>query len=298
MVARREVREFLMTRRAKVSPADAGLPSGGTRRVPGLRRAEVAMLAGVSVEYYAKLERGQIGGASAAVLEAVAGALQLDDAERAHLLDLARAVDGIPHSSRPRARVSAPGTPRVALQWMLDAVGDAIAVVRNPQQDLVAMNALARAFYAPMLGSGGGRTANFARFQFLDPASREFYPDWERFARMCVGIMRAEAARDPHDRVLQELVGELSTQSELFRRLWGAHDVRVHGAGVKRFRHPAVGELELAFEELLPTAEPGLVLMVYTAEPGSPTAERLRLLGSLAADTTDRAELGAREETP
>ena len=280
--SRAEVRQFLMSRRAKVSPADAGLPSGGTRRVPGLRRSEVAMLAGVSVEYYAKLERGQIAGASASVLDAIAGALRLDGTERTHLFDLARAADGIPLSGRHPARVPAAAAARPSLQWMLDAIGDGIAVVRNRRQDVVALNALGRAFYAPMVGSGG-RTPNFARFQFLDPASRDFYPDWELFAHMCVAIMRAEAARDPHDRAMQELVGELSTQSELFRRLWGAHDVRTHGTGTKRFQHPQVGALELAFEELALTAEPGLVLLVYTAEPGSPTAERLRLLASLAA---------------
>ncbi len=279
-----------MSRRAKVRPADAGLPAGGNRRVAGLRRSEVAMLAGVSVEYYARLERGQIAGASASVLDAIARALQLDDTERAHLFDLARAADGIPLSGRrPTRTASASGAgSRPSLQWMLDAIGDGIAVVRDRRQDVVATNALARAFYAPMIGTAG-RTPNFARFQFLDPASRDFYPDWERFAHMCVAIMRAEAARDPGDRGMQELVGELSTQSELFRQLWGTHDVRTHGAGSKRFRHPAVGDLELAFEELSLTADPGLVLLVYTAEPGSPSAERLRLLGSLAAEASTTA---------
>ena len=155
--------------------------------------------------------------------------------------------------------------------------------MRNQHQDLLATNALGRAFYAPLLGDGG-RTPNLARFQFLDPASREFYPDWAVFASMCVAIMRAEAGRDPHDRAMQDLVGELSTRSETFRTLWAAHDVRTHGTGTKRFRHPVVGELTLAYEELAVTAEPGQVLMIYTAEPGSPSAERLRLLGSWAAD--------------
>jgi transcriptional regulator with XRE-family HTH domain len=278
-----EVREFLTSRRAKLTPSDVGLPAVGQRRVAGLRRSEVATLAGVSVEYYAKLERGTIAGASSGVLEAIAQALRLDDTERAHLLDLARAADGIPASGRRRRRTTAQSSSRPSLQWALDAITDGIAFVRNPQQDLLATNALGRVFYSPLIGDGG-RTPNLARFQFLDPASRDFYPDWDVFAQMCVAIMRAEAGRDPHDRGLQDLVGEPSTQSETFRRLWGSHDVRTHGSGTKRFHHPEVGDLTLAYEELAITAEPGLILMVYTAEPGSPSAEKLHLLASLAAD--------------
>lgn len=281
-----EVREFLTSRRAKLTPSDVGLPAVGQRRVAGLRRSEVATLAGVSVEYYAKLERGTIAGASASVLEAISQALRLDETERAHLLDLARAADGIPASGRRRRRASAQSAARPSLQWALEAITDGVAFVRNPAQDLLATNALGRVFYSPVIGSGG-RTPNLARFQFLDPASRDFYPDWDLFAHMCVGIMRAEAGRDPHDRALQDLVGELSTQSEAFRRLWGAHDVRTHGSGTKRFHHPAVGDLTFVYEELAITAEPGLVLFVYTAEPGSPSAEKLRLLASLAADRID-----------
>jgi transcriptional regulator with XRE-family HTH domain len=279
-----EVREFLTSRRAKLSPADVGLPEVGQRRVPGLRRGEVAALAGVSIEYYAKLERGQIAGASSSVLEAIAQALRLDDTERAHLFDLARTADGIPASGRSRRRPSKPVASRPSLHWALEAITDGIAFVRNQQQDLLATNALCRVFYSPLIGDGG-RTPNLARFQFLDPTAREFYPDWDLFAHMCVSIMRAEAGRDPHDRGLQDLVGELSTQSETFRRLWGTHDVRTHGTGTKRFHHPDVGELTLAYEELAITAEPGHVLIVYTAEPGSPSAEKLRLLASLAAAT-------------
>ena len=281
---RAEVRQFLMSRRAKVTPQEVGLPAGGARRVPGLRRSEVAMLAGVSVEYYAKLERGAIAGASAAVLDSLATALRLDETERIHLWDLARAADGIPTSGRRRrpASSAAPAPLRPALQWVLDAQRDGVAFVRDQYQNLLATNELGRAFYSPVIGDGG-RLPNLARFQFLDPLAKEFYPEWERFAEMCVGGMRVEAGRDPHDTVLQELVGELSTCSETFRRLWGAHDVRTHGAGTKHFRHPVVGELTLAYEELAITAEPGRAVIVYTAEPGSTSAERLRLLASWQA---------------
>ncbi|WP_284975944.1 helix-turn-helix transcriptional regulator [Arthrobacter sp. efr-133-TYG-104] len=277
-----EVREFLMSRRAKITPERAGLPAGPNRRVAGLRRTEVAALADVSVEYYAKLERGALGGASSSVLDAIARALFLDDTERTHLFDLARAGDGIPLSGRPRRRSTSNVASRPSLHWVLNTITDGVAFVRDQHQDLLATNELGRAFYAPLIGSGG-RTPNLARFQFLDPASKDFYPDWELFAGMCVAIMRTEAGRDPNDKDLQNLVGELSTQSDVFRRLWGAHDVRTHGAGTKRFNHPVVGELTLAYEELVMTADPGCVLMIYTAEPGSPSAERLRLLASWAA---------------
>jgi transcriptional regulator with XRE-family HTH domain len=285
---RYEVREFLTTRRAKIPPAQAGLIAGGNRRVPGLRRSEVAALAGVSVEYYAKLERGQIAGASSAVLDALANALQLDDTERAHLLDLARAADGIPTSRRTRRRAT-PRTPsRSSLTWALNAITDAVAFVRDSNQNLIATNPLGAAFYAPVIGDGG-RVPNLARFQFLDPNAHDFYPDWDLFAEMCVAIMRTEAGRDPHDKGLQDLVGELSTRSDTFRRLWGAHNVRTHGAGTKRYHHPIVGEVTLAYEELAITADPGTVLMIFTAEPGSPSAERLQLLASWTAQPAPAA---------
>jgi len=279
---RGEVREFLMSRRARLTPEQAGLAAGSNRRVAGLRRSEVAVLADVSVEYYAKLERGSIAGASSSVLESISRALRLDDTERAHLFDLARAADGIPTSGRSRRRATVQTGARLSLQWALEAITEGVAFVRDPYQNLLATNALGRAFYSPVIGDGG-RTPNLARFQFLDPASRDFYPDWDLFAEMCVGIMRAEAGRDPHDRTMQDLVGELSTRSETFRTLWGAHNVRTHGSGTKRFHHPVAGELTLAYEELAITAEPGLVLLVYTAEPGSPSAERLHLLASWSA---------------
>ena len=278
---RAEVREFLTTRRARLTPDQAGLPTVGTRRVPGLRRSEVAAVAGLSVEYYARLERGQIAGASAGVLEALARALQLDETETAHLFDLARAADGVPTSGRSRRRTTSKAASRPSLHWALEAITDGVAFVRDQHQNILATNGLGRAFYSPVIGEGG-RPPNLARFQFLDPASRDFYPDWDLFAEMCVGIMRTDAGRDPHDRVLQDLVGELSTRSETFRRLWADHNVRTHGSGTKRFNHPVVGELTLAYEELAITAEPGLALFIYTAEPGSPSAERLHLLASWA----------------
>jgi transcriptional regulator with XRE-family HTH domain len=279
---REEVREFLTSRRAKIAPEQAGLPSGSRRRVPGLRRSEVAALADMSVEYYAKLERGNLAGVSPAVLEAVARALRLDDAERSHLLHLARAADGSDALTRPRRRTGRQWAARPGLRWTLDAITAGAAFVRNARMDILAANRLARAFYADVYATPANQV-NLARFNFLDPASRSFYPDWELFADMSVAVLRAEAGRHPHDKDLHDLVGELSTRSEEFRTRWGAHDVRNHGAGTKRFHHAAVGELTLAFEGLEMTAEPGLTLTVYTAEPGSPSEERLRLLASLAA---------------
>ncbi len=277
-----EVREFLTSRRAKISPERAGMPAGPRRRVPGLRRSEVAALADLSVEYYAKLERGNLAGASPAVLEALARALQLDDAERAHLLHLAQAADGSDALARPRRRATRQWTAHPALQWMLDAVTGGPAFVRNGRMDLLAANQLARGFYAEVYDHPGHQ-GNLARFQFLDPASRRFYPDWEQAADITVAILRTEAGRDPHDKDLHDLVGELSTRSDEFRTRWGAHDVRHHGTGTKRFHHPAVGDLTLAYEGLHLAAAPGLTLTVYTAEPGSPSAQALRLLATWTA---------------
>lgn len=253
----------------------------------------MAALADMSVEYYAKLERGNLAGVSPSVLEAVARALQLDDAERAYLLHLAQAADGSDALTRPRRRTTPHWTPHRSLQWTLDAITAGPAFVRNGRLDLLAANQLARAFYADVYA--GRHHANLARFNFLDPAARRFYPDWELFADMTVAILRTEAGRNPHDKDLHDLVGELSTRSEEFRSRWGSHNVRHHGTGVKRFRHPAVGDLTLAFEGLEMAAEPGLTLTVYTAEPGSPSEEGLRLLASLAA--TEEAGSPARHST-
>lgn len=279
---RREVRDFLVSRRAKVTPEQVGLPAGANRRVPGLRRSEVAALAGMSVEYYAKLERGALAGASAGVLAAIARALQLDDAERAHLFDLARAAHGSSALERPTGRPSRHAGPRPSLQWVLDAITGGPAFVRNGRMDIVAANPLARAFYSDVYADPQHR-ANLARFTFLDPAAERFYPDWDLAADICVAIVRTEAGRDPRDKDLHDLVGELSTRSDDFRTRWGTHDVRHHGTGTKRFRHAVVGDLELSYEGLELVAEPGLTLTIYTAEPGSPSHDALRLLASWAA---------------
>jgi transcriptional regulator with XRE-family HTH domain len=277
---RREVRDFLVSRRAKVTPDQVGLPASGNRRVPGLRRSEVAALAGMSVEYYAKLERGVLAGASASVLGAIARALQLDAAERAHLFDLARAADGTSAIERPDRRRTRDTRP--SLQWALDAVTGGPAFVRNGRMDILAANPLARAFYNDVYANPENR-ANLARFAFLDPASERFYPDWVTAADISVSILRTEAGRDPGDKDLHDLVGELSTRSDAFRIRWGSHNVRHHGAGTKRFHHGVVGDLDLAYEGLELVAEPGLTLTIYTAEPGSRSDDALRLLASWAA---------------
>ncbi|MFC9056432.1 helix-turn-helix transcriptional regulator [Streptomyces sp. NPDC057074] len=292
---REEVREFLTSRRAKITPDQAGLPSGTRRRVPGLRRSEVAALADVSVEYYSKLERGNLAGASPAVLEALARALRLDDAERAHLLNLAQAAEGSDALTRPRRRATTrQWTPHRSLQWSLDAITAGPAFVRNGRMDILATNQLFRAFYADIYAMPGNQQ-NLARFTFLDPASRRFYPDWDAFADVAVAILRTEAGRNPHDKDLHDLVGELCTRSDEFRIRWGAHNVRHHGTGTKHFHHHVVGDLTLAFEGLDMAAAPGLTLTIYTAEPGSPSEEGLRLLTTWAAtqDATADTERSA-----
>ena len=286
---RAEVREFLISRRAKVTPQQAGMPEIGARRVPGLRRGEVAALAGVSVEYYSKLERGAIAGVSASVLDAIARALQLDDAERAHLFHLAHAADGTSAGMRPRRRPGKRWTPRPSLQWVLDRF-TAPAIVRNGRMDLLATNHLGRAMHTSLYEDAAAGQPNFARFTFLNlAAARDFYPDWNGAADTCVAILRTEAGRDPHDKDLHDLVGELSTRSDDFRRRWSAHNVRYHGAGTKHFHHNDVGDLELAYESVDMISDPGLTLTLYAAEPASQTAHALDLLASWTAADDDTA---------
>jgi transcriptional regulator with XRE-family HTH domain len=273
---RSEIRDFLTSRRARIKPDDVGLQTYGPRRVPGLRREEVATLAGVSVDYYNRMERGNLSGASESVLDALARALRLDEAERAHLFDLARA-------SRPsaRARRSTKQNVRPSVQWMLDSMTGSAAIAENGRLDALATNRLGRAFYSHLF-DGSGRPVNFARFIFLDPRAKEFYDDWERAARESAALLRSEAGRDPFDRELSDLVGELSTRSEEFRSHWATHNVRLHHKGEKRFNHPVVGELELSYNRIDLPADPGLMIFAYTAEPGSRSQESLSLLASWA----------------
>jgi transcriptional regulator with XRE-family HTH domain len=281
-----DIAEFLTTRRANVTPEEAGLPTYGKRRVPRPRREEVASLAGVSVEYYKRLERGNLSGVSESVLEGLAHALQLDDAERAHLYDLARAAGraGV-YSSRRRRPVQQRVRP--AVQRILDSL-DTPALARNERLDHVAANDLGRALYAPMFESRE-QPPNSARWTFLDPAAADFYPDWERVAKDLVAHLRSQAGRNPYDRGLSDLVGELSTRSDEFRTWWAAHNVRFHQTGVKRIHHPVVGDLDLTYETMELSADAGLVIAVFDAEPGSRSKEALSLLASWAA-TPDPAE--------
>src|SRR3954463_13777661 len=279
MDARSEIREFLTSRRARLKAVDVGLPDFGPRRVPGLRREEVAVLAGVSVPYDTRLERGDLAGASDGVLDALARALQLDDAERAHLFDLARAAQ--PIRPAPRRRRPAKHRIRPSVQQLLDALTGAAAHIGNDRLDILGANALGRALFVEMFD--GHERRNAARFVFLDPRARDFYLDWDRIARDVVATLRSAAGRNPYDRDLTDLVGELSTRSEQFRQHWARHDVRFHISGVKHFHHTQVGDLELNYERLEVVFDTGLPIFAYTAAPGTRSADALSLLGSLAA---------------
>ncbi|WP_372453029.1 helix-turn-helix transcriptional regulator [Mycolicibacterium xanthum] len=275
-----EIRDFLSSRRARISPEQAGLPAyGGNRRVKGLRREEVAMLAGVSVDYYVRMERGNLAGASESVLDALASALQLDEAERDHLVALAR--ESGPAGGRRKRKIT--GTVRPALHQLLDAITDAPAWIRNGRHDILAMNQLARALYAPVLADPR-RPANTTRFVYLHPEEAErFFVDYDQITRDAAAMLRLEAGNNPHDDQLIALVGELSTRSALFRQRWASQDVRFHRSGRKRLNHPVVGQLDLDFEAMPLASEPGLQLNVYTAAAGTPAADGLKLLASWAA---------------
>ena len=284
---RTDVRDFLVTRRGRITPQQAGLSFyGGNRRVPGLRREEVAMLAGVSADYYTRLEKGNLAGVSDSVLEAIAGALQLSEAERLHLFDLARTANTSP--ARAARRRPAPEI-RPGIRLILDGMTETPAFVRNGRLDILAINPLGRALYSPVF-TNPGSPPNLARFNFFDPAAREFYPSFDDSARTTVELLRTEAGRDPFNPSLTGLIGELSTRSEEFRALWADHNVRLHRSGLKHFRHPAIGLLDLMFEAMALEADEGLTLTAYTAEPGTPSHDGLRLLASWAA-THQRADV-------
>jgi transcriptional regulator with XRE-family HTH domain len=285
---RAEVAEFLRTRRNRITPGQAGVIGGGRRRVPGLRREEVAMLAGVSVEYYARMERGDLAGVSADVLDALARALQLDEAETDHLHDLARGAGPAP----PQRKRPAEQSVKPTLQRFLDAVTGAPMWVRDRSMDFIAANPLGRALYAPILDDPANR-GNTARFTFLNPAAQIFFPDWEQNADDIVATLRSYAGQNPLDKKLTDLIGELVTRSDVFRRRWAAHHVRHHRAGIKRIHHPAVGDLEFSYQAMDLPATPEWFMFAYTAEPGSPTEERLKLLGSLAATGQTTSGAGA-----
>ncbi|TQE34596.1 XRE family transcriptional regulator [Streptomyces ipomoeae] len=226
---------------------------GGNRRVPGPRREEVALLAGVSIDYYVRLERGYLAGASEEVLDAVAHALQLDDAERAHLHDLARAAE------RPARRKRARGPLPDSVLRVLHSMTDSPAFVRDGRLDILAVNHLGRALYSPL------------------------FPDWEESVNITVSLLRTEAGRAPHDSELPGLIGELVTRSDEFRIAWAKHNVRLHHTGRKSFRHPAVGVLTLDFDAMELPAQPGLTMTAYGAAPGTPDHDALRLLAAWAA---------------
>ncbi|MFC8529760.1 helix-turn-helix domain-containing protein [Nocardia sp. NPDC057227] len=280
--ARAAVREFLRSRRDRISPAEAGLPPVGTRRrVQGLRREEVALLAGISPEYYIRLERGQATGPSSAVVESIATVLRLDDDERAHL---DRLLAALTPEARKRRTPPATATISPGIRVLLDSIDHLPAVVCSPRLDLLAANDLARALYAGMLDTDG--PVNSARFLFLDEhAARNLFPEWERVAADAVSILRSEAGRHPDDPELIALIGHLSTRSPAFRTRWAAHDVKTHRAGTKVFRHPLVGTFTLPFENLTIDNSADQVMTVFTPRPGSPEHDAIRLLASWNAQT-------------
>ncbi|MEN9970684.1 MAG: hypothetical protein RLZZ229_892 [Actinomycetota bacterium] len=274
MDVRKDVSEFLTSRRAKLNPLDVGLPNyGSRRRVPGLRREEVAMLAGVSVDYYTRIERGNLDGVSDSVLEAVMRVLNLDAAEREYLANLA----GITAKRKSVRTPAKPATLRPGLLRLLEAINEVPAYVRNETLDILATNALADKFFEPMRDADG-RPMNIARFMFLNPKAREFFVEWDRIAEDTVGVLRTVASRNPFDKSLTDLIGELCTQSEFFSVRWANHNVFIHSMGSKKFNHPEVGQMTLFFEALDLITDPGLSLITYVAEKGSASDDALKLL--------------------
>jgi transcriptional regulator with XRE-family HTH domain len=279
MDTRTEVRDFLTSRRARLTPQDVGLPAyGSPRRVKGLRREEVAILAGVSVEYYNRMERGNLSGVSESVLDAVASALRLDDAERVHLSDLARTASNASHGRRRAGQQRI----RQTIQRILDGMTAVPAYARNGRLDILAVNQLGAALLPDLMAGPGA--PNLGRYLFLDPRAQDFYADWQAVARDCVAALRIEAGRNPYDRGLTDLIGELSTRSEAFRTWWGSHNVRLHTTATKQIRHPVAGDIEVTGEALEVPADPGLTIIAYTVEPASQSEQALRFLASWSAE--------------
>jgi transcriptional regulator with XRE-family HTH domain len=295
-VDRDAVSAFLRSRRGRITPGQAGLPVYGRRRVSGLRRGEVAALAGVSVEYYTRLERGNLRGVSDSVLDALALALRLDDTERMHLYDLARAAgpsSGLSGARGPR-RKDRPAV-RPSVTRIVEGMPELPAYVMNDRLDTLAANALGRALYSEMYGDPTCGQ-NVARFAFLSAAARRFYTDWERMARFAVGALRVEAGKNPYDRDLSNLIGELSTRSDAFRVMWGSHDVHVFRDTAKRLNHPLVGDLELDQETMSLPDGSGLSVVVYTAAPGSAAEDGLKLLAGWSATNGQEQEQEQEQE--
>ena len=293
-----EIGQFLASRRARIAPEQVGLPvyDAAKRRVAGLRRQEVATLAGLSVDYYNQIERGKVRGVSESVLDAIARALQLDEDERSHLFDLHRAVTiGPQRRTRPRSTKIRP-----VVQRTLEAIAQP-AFIRNPRQDLVCANQLGHALHSPLypdpLRPGRGVPVNIVRFCFLDPRAKEFFVDWDEVAEGIVNLLRTDAGRDPYDRGISDLVGELSTRSEEFRIRWAKRNVRLHHSGKKRFHHPIVGDVTLDWVALPLPADPGLFLTIYTPEPASPSADAISLLASWAATHLDDVQASTQDQT-
>ncbi len=282
-----DIREFLMSRRARLTPAQAGITEYGRgRRVAGLKREEVAILAGISNEYYARLERGNLQGVSESVLNALARALQLDEAERIHLFDLARAAappGGAP-TSRPATRRGRAEV-RPSIRRLLDSMTATPAYVRNARMDILAANRLCFALYQGVLAPDT-LPLNIARFVFLDPRAPDFFVQWDSIADDFTSALRIQAGKNPNDAALNQLVGELATNSTAFSTRWARHDVRLHQTATKRLNNTLVGEIELTGDALELTGD-GLILIAYTAQPASRAQQQLDLLSSWHADVAD-----------
>lgn len=285
MAAKEELREFLRSRRARIDPTDVGLPAGaGPRRVPGLRREELAQLAGVSVDYYVRLEQGRDINVSEDVLAAVARALRLDDDERAHRFDLAR-----PTSARRRTPTPRPQRVRPGIRVLIDATPTPAFVVGR-RQNLLATNRMARALLCDF-DARPPRERNYARWVFLDPAARELFLDWEDIARDAVATLRMIAGRHPDDHELSDLIGEVTVKSPEFAQWWAGHEVLRHSHGTKRLRHPIVGELTIAYEAFPVPDDPDQTLFVYTVEPDSASERAMHLLADWTLEPATRGDI-------